>query len=114
MGGNVIELIGQPIEYERQKEFEQIKQGVIGSFLERTENTINEKREYCLKNGLSLDQANYIITKAIQKLSSLVPLKNEDKNLDELLLLRQTQVPATKLPDWPPKDSEVPANGYSL
>ncbi|KKT21110.1 MAG: hypothetical protein UW04_C0011G0019 [Parcubacteria group bacterium GW2011_GWB1_43_8] len=75
MGGETIELVGRPFEYETQKSFEEVKKEVMDSFLERIKNTVSEKREYCLRNGLSIDTTNFIITKSIQNLSSILPLR---------------------------------------
>ena len=65
-----IEVFEPPIFYE------DIKKHVTESFEERTKNTINEKIKFCTDKGLSLDKTKHIITKAIQNLSSLVPLKD--------------------------------------
>ena len=115
MGGKNIDLFCPPFEYERQKTFEQVKKEVMNSFLERTKNTIYEQKEYCLKNSLSPDKTNFIITKAIQSLSSLVPLATEQIDVEELVLTKNIELPLLKkFPDFPPKDEEVPENGYSL
>ena len=114
MGGKNIDLFCPPFEYERQKTFEQVKKEVMNSFWERIKNTIDEKRKYCLENGLSLDVANFIITKAIQNLYSLVPLATEQIDIEELVLNKNTKLPLPKFPSFPPKDEDVPENGFSL
>ncbi len=69
-GEDKIETFEPPIFYEN------IKKQVTESFEERTKNTINEKIKFCTDKGLPLDKTKHIITKAIQNLSSFVPLKD--------------------------------------
>jgi len=70
------QLIEPPLEYEESKasKVEEVKKVVISTIFERTKNTVKEKRSFCLREGLTENEANFVLTKAIQNLQSLLPL----------------------------------------
>lgn len=90
------------------KDFEQIKREIEDSFLERVKNTLNEKRGYCLKNGLSPYQTNCILAGAIQALTSLVPCELE------LSQDNYACVSVKASTSWPPRDEDIPESAFSL
>lgn len=57
------------------KDIRDIKEEVTDSLIERINNFLSEKTTFCLEKGLSPDQASFVLTKAIQNIFYMLPIK---------------------------------------
>lgn len=76
-------------------------QKILEDFLERMHNAIAEKRTLCLKEGLSLDDANHVIIQAIKKIPENLLPEESANFVDELKMGGRLKL---TFPVWPSEE----------